>query len=85
MTAIKLAHWHNGRAPGARVEVTDEELAQLQRDGRVAEVLPNEAEPDAPAGQPDAQPDEAAPEPEPEAAAAEPDAEAPAKSSRRRR
>ncbi|MET9140575.1 hypothetical protein [Streptomyces parvulus] len=83
MTAIKLAHWHNGRAPGARVEVTDEELALLQRDGRVAEVLPDEAVPEAPAEEPDAQPDEAAPEPEPAAAAAE--AEAPAKSSRRRR
>ncbi|MEW2451192.1 hypothetical protein AB0896_27165 [Streptomyces parvulus] len=85
MTAIKLASWHDGRAPGARVEVTDEELALLQRDGRVAEVLPDEAEPEAPAEEPDAQPDEAAPEPEPEAAAAEAEAEAPAKSSRRRR
>ncbi|MET8818454.1 hypothetical protein EF913_28220 [Streptomyces sp. WAC04189] len=78
MPTIRLASWHDGRAPGATVDVTDEEMAQLQRDGRVAEVLPDKPEPEA--EQPAGQAEEAA-----EPATAEAEAEAPAKSSRRRR
>ncbi|CAL9596489.1 hypothetical protein [Streptomyces sp. enrichment culture] len=78
MPTIRLAHWHDGKPPGATIDVTVEELALLQRDGRVAEVLPDSPEPEA-ATEPAAPAEEAAPEP-----AAE-EAEAPAKSSRRRR
>lgn len=72
MPTIRLAHWHGGRPPGSVVDVTDEDLALLQRDARVAEVLPDHPEPEPAAEQPAE---------EPEAS----EAEAPAKSSRRRR
>lgn len=39
MPRIQLAHWHKGHPPGAELDVTDDELAQLKRDGRVAAVL----------------------------------------------
>ena len=39
MPRIKLAFWHGGHQPGEEIDVTDEELAALQRDGRVAAVV----------------------------------------------
>jgi hypothetical protein len=39
MARIRLAHWRDGKAPGEVVEVPDEELKALVRDGRVAEVI----------------------------------------------
>ena len=39
MPRIKLAYWHGGSAPGDEIDVTGDELAALQRDGRVAEVV----------------------------------------------
>lgn len=39
MPRIRLAFWHNGHVPGDEVDVDDETLRALQRDGRVAEVL----------------------------------------------
>ncbi|MEU3683774.1 hypothetical protein AB0E99_22940 [Streptomyces sp. NPDC030592] len=78
MPTIQLAHWHDGKPPGSKAVVSAEELALLQRDGRVAEVLPDSPEPEA-ATEPAAPAEEAAPEP------AADEAEAPAKSSRRRR
>ncbi|MEU8555968.1 hypothetical protein AB0C80_18530 [Streptomyces anthocyanicus] len=83
MPMIRLAHWNGGKPPGSVVDVTDEDLALLKRDGRVAEVLPDKPEPEPAAEQPAAPAEEPVPEPEP--AAAETEAEAPAKSSRRRR
>lgn len=80
MPTIRLAHWHDGKPPGATIDVTVEELALLQRDGRVAELLPDSPEPEA-ATEQAAPAEEAAPEPEPAAD----EADAPAKSSRRRR
>lgn len=47
MPRIKLAFWHGDHQPGDEVDVTDDELAGLRRDGRVAEVLTSE--PPAPA------------------------------------
>ncbi|MGW5426883.1 hypothetical protein ACWET9_06600 [Streptomyces sp. NPDC004059] len=50
MPRIKLAFWHAGHQPGEEIDVTGEELAALQRDGRVAEVIESptpEAEPAA--------------------------------------
>lgn len=41
MTRIRLAHWHNGHVPGDEIEVDDDQLRALRRDGRVAEVLPS--------------------------------------------
>ncbi|MDT7847193.1 hypothetical protein [Streptomyces justiciae] len=38
MPRITLAHWHDGRAPGTELDVDDDELRQLTRDGRVATV-----------------------------------------------
>lgn len=67
MPRIKLAHWHDGRPPGAELDVDDVQLAALKRDGRVAEVL-DTASPDAAVGDgPPAAPEEqaAAEEPEP--------------------
>ncbi|MFG2679178.1 hypothetical protein [Streptomyces sp. NPDC048392] len=83
MPTIRLAHWHDGHPPGSVVDVTDEKLALLKRDGRVAEVLPHK--PEVVAEHAAAPAEEPAPEPEPESAVAEAEAEAPAKSSRRRR
>lgn len=39
MPRIRLAHWHDGHAPGAEIDVTADQLRALQRDGRVNEVL----------------------------------------------
>jgi hypothetical protein len=50
MTRIRLAFWHGTHQPGDEIDVTDDELATLQRDGRVAAVLkPLPAPPPAPA------------------------------------
>lgn len=43
MPRIKLAHWHDGHAPGDETDVTDEQLKALIRDGRVAEVVDDAA------------------------------------------
>lgn len=39
MPRIKLAFWHGDHKPGDEIEVNEDELAALRRDGRVAEVL----------------------------------------------
>lgn len=39
MPRIILAYWHGDHSPGDEIDVTGEELAALQRDGRVAEVI----------------------------------------------
>lgn len=39
MTRIRLAFWHDTHQPGDEIDVTDDQLAALQRDGRVAAVL----------------------------------------------
>ncbi|MBZ6258865.1 hypothetical protein KVH22_25450 [Streptomyces olivaceus] len=39
MHRIELAAWHDGRAPGTQTEVTEDELRDLVKDGRVAKVL----------------------------------------------
>lgn len=39
MPRIKLAHWHDGHAPGDEIDVTDTKLKDLRRDGRVASVV----------------------------------------------
>ena len=65
MPRIRLAYWHGPHAPGDEVDVTDEELKPLQRDGRVAAVL------DEPAAAPQPAPVEPPAEPEPETPAAE--------------
>ena len=44
MPRIRLAHWHDGHAPGAEVDVDDDDLPGMVADGRVAEVLPAFAE-----------------------------------------
>lgn len=41
MPRIKLAFWHDGHLPGAEIDVDDDMLKALRRDGRVAEVLPD--------------------------------------------
>jgi hypothetical protein len=43
MPRIQLAYWHGSHAPGDEVDVTDEELHALRRDGRVAAVVENSA------------------------------------------
>ncbi|MFG3476476.1 hypothetical protein ACGF3K_14590 [Streptomyces sp. NPDC047980] len=67
MPRIRLAYWHGSNKPGDEVDVSDDDLRDLQRDGRVAEVLePAHAEAE-PAPEPQ-------PEPGPEAVdAAQPD------------
>jgi hypothetical protein len=58
MPRIKLAYWHAEHAPGDEIDVDDESLAALQRDGRVAEVVePKLSEPE-----PAPEPAESAPE-----------------------
>ena len=83
MPRVILAHWHAGRAPGAELDVTDEELADLRRDGRISDVL------DGPGAQPEpstAEPeDQAAADPEPEAPEPEAAAEEAPPSGRKRR
>ncbi|MEV5369010.1 hypothetical protein AB0N12_06555 [Streptomyces albogriseolus] len=78
MTTIVLAHWYDGRPPGSELDVDDDQLRRLRRDGRVAAVVE----------QPPAEPPAAAPLEEP--AAEEPEAVSleetlPAKAGRRRR
>ncbi|WP_328439378.1 hypothetical protein OHA71_23860 [Streptomyces sp. NBC_00444] len=75
MPRVILAHWHDGRAPGDELIVTDEELADLRRDGRIADVL------DGPGAQPEPS-STAVPE---DQAAAEPEPEEPAPAGRKRR
>lgn len=65
MPRIRLAYWLGELAPGDEIDVTDEELKPLQRDGRVAEVLDEPTAPTQPA------PVQPAAEAEPEAPAAE--------------
>lgn len=47
MPRIKLAHWHEGKAPGSEVTVDAAQLKALQVDGRVAEVLDAKTAPPA--------------------------------------
>lgn len=82
MPRVILAHWHAGRAPGDELDVTDEELADLRRDGRIADVLDGrgaQPEPSSTA----ASEDQVAAEPETQAAEAEPTGPAPAGRKRR--
>jgi hypothetical protein len=39
---VRLANWHGRIAPGSVVEVPDDEVPGMRRDGRIAEVLPEE-------------------------------------------
>lgn len=64
MHHITLAHWHAGRAPGEQLDVSDEELAQLKRDGRVAVVHDEQPAPDPAPAEPAPQDQPAEPEPE---------------------
>lgn len=45
MPRIRLAHWHDGHAPGDVITVDDDTARALQQDGRVNAVLPDEPEP----------------------------------------
>lgn len=46
MKRVKLAHVYKSCQPGDVIEVSEEELGQMKRDGRVAEVLADDkAEP----------------------------------------
>lgn len=45
MARIKLAHWYGGHKPGDEIEVADEEMPGLVRDGRVAKVVKAPKEP----------------------------------------
>lgn len=45
MPRIRLAFWHGSHQPGDELDVTDDELRELRRDGRVAEVLGAPAQP----------------------------------------
>ncbi|MFJ1657159.1 hypothetical protein [Streptomyces anthocyanicus] len=83
MPRIELAAWHGGRAPGTEVEVTDDELRDLVRDGRVAKVLAPAALPQttpAPDTVAAVAPDETPAQPLPEAS----ETPAPAAASRRK-
>lgn len=75
MPRVELSYWHRDHSPGDVVEVSEEELAALTRDGRIAQVL------DDPAPAPEATP---APEADP-ASAAQPEVEAPAAEGRPRK
>lgn len=66
MPRIQLAYWHGEHAPGDEVDVTDDELHALRRDGRVAAVLEDPAATPQPAPAAPAEP-----EPEPETPAPE--------------
>lgn len=39
MKKVRLSFWYKGSNPGDVIEVSEEELAVMKRDGRVAEVL----------------------------------------------
>jgi hypothetical protein len=60
MPRIKLAHWHDGHQPGEEIDVSAEELAALDRDGRVAAVV------ESPQPEPSPEPQPAAEEKAPE-------------------
>lgn len=45
MARIRLATWHGAHAPGSVVEVPDDQVPGLRRDGRVAEVVADEPPP----------------------------------------
>ncbi|GHF77064.1 hypothetical protein ACFFSH_38430 [Streptomyces filamentosus] len=72
MPRIKLAHWVGDHKPGDEIDVSDTELASLNRDGRVAAVV-------------DVVPDPPTPLPEPAALAVAPQAEPAAGETGRRR
>ncbi|WP_405925411.1 hypothetical protein [Streptomyces sp. NBC_00035] len=82
MPRVTLAHWHDGRAPGAELDVSDAELAELRRDGRVAGILDDPGTQPEPSSTP-APDDQSAAEPEAQAAEAEPEEPAPAGRKRR--
>lgn len=42
MPRIRLAHWHDGHAPGDEIDVDPDTARALQRDGRVNAVLPDD-------------------------------------------
>ncbi|MFF9043348.1 hypothetical protein [Streptomyces parvulus] len=56
MHRIELAAWHDGRAPGTQTEVTEDELRDLVKDGRVAKVLETQDTTPPPAAAPEATP-----------------------------
>lgn len=86
MPRITLAHWHGGSAPGAELEVSDEELAALQHDGRVASVLEDTAvEPETTDPSPALPEDRASDEAEPAGAGTDAAAEEPTPRTRKRR
>lgn len=66
MPRIKLAYWHGPHGPGEEITVTDEELAGLVRDGRVAAVLETPAELPPPAAPAEEGPVQDEPQPAPE-------------------
>ncbi|MBW1600896.1 hypothetical protein JJV70_02015 [Streptomyces sp. JJ66] len=39
MARIRLAHWYRGHVPGDEIDVADDEVKALERDGRVAAVI----------------------------------------------
>ncbi|WP_405909548.1 hypothetical protein OG742_37100 [Streptomyces sp. NBC_00828] len=82
MPRVTLAHWHNGRAPGDELDVTDAELANLRRDGRIANVLDGPGTQPEPSSTP-APDDQPAAKPEPQAVEAAPEEPAPAGRKRR--
>lgn len=41
MPRIELAFWHGKHKPGDVIQVTEDEVRALRRDGRVARVLPD--------------------------------------------
>lgn len=41
MPRIRLAYWHGGHAPGDEIDVDEDTLRSLMRDGRVNELLPD--------------------------------------------
>lgn len=45
MPRIELAFWHGKHKPGDVIQVTEDEVRALRRDGRVAKVLPDIAPP----------------------------------------
>lgn len=57
MTRVKLASWYDGHAPGDVVDVPDELVGPLRRDGRIASVLPAPEEPQPPSARVERQED----------------------------
>lgn len=86
MPRVILAHWHAGLAPGDELDVTDEELANLRRDGRIADVLDGPSAQPEPSGTAESEePSAADPVPEPEATEPEAAADEPPPTGRKRR